>query len=104
MCAELGEVEANCAAAERLVREAFAEGAQWVVLPEFFTAAMAFHPSLVAAARPADGEPFALLRRLAREHDGVVGGSFIALRGEHTVNRVVLAFPAGKTALTLPST
>ena len=55
MSAKLGEVEANCAAAERLVREAFAEGARWVVLPEFFTSAMAFHPSLLAAARPADG-------------------------------------------------
>lgn len=97
MCAELGEVEANCEAAERLVREAFAGGAQWVVLPEFFTSAMAFHPSLLAAARPADGEPLALLRRLAREYEGVVGGSFIALRGEDAFNSFVLAFPDGKT-------
>lgn len=95
MCARLGEVEANCAAAERLAGEAFAEGARWVILPEFFTSAMAFHPSLLLSARPADGEPFALLRRLARENDGVVGGSFIALRGEHAVNRFVLAFPDG---------
>jgi len=82
MCARLGEIEANCAAAERLAGEAFAEGARWVILPEFFTSAMAFHPSLLFSARPADGEPFALLRRLARENDGVVGGSFIALRRE----------------------
>jgi N-carbamoylputrescine amidase len=97
MCAKLGEVEANCAMAERLVREAFAQGARWVVLPEFFTSAMAFHPSLLSAARPADGEPFALLRRLARECEGVVGGSFIALRGEHAFNSFVLAFPDGAT-------
>jgi len=97
MCARLGEVEANCAAAERLAGEAFAEGARWVVLPEFFTSAMAFHPSLVTAARPADGEPFALLQRLAREYEGVVGGSFIALREEHAVNSFVLAFPDGTT-------
>lgn len=97
MSARLGAVEANCRAAERLVREAFRGGAEWVVLPEFFTSGMAFHPSLLDAARPADGDPTRLLRRLAREHAGVVGGSFIALVGDHAVNRFVLAFPDGAT-------
>jgi predicted amidohydrolase len=97
MCAELGAVEANCAAAERLVRQAFSEGAQWVILPEFFTTGMAFHPALLDAARPAHGEPFELLRRLAGEHGGAVGGSFIALRESHAYNTFVLAFPDGGT-------
>ena len=97
MCVDLGAVEANCAAAERLVRAAFARGARWVILPEFFTSGVAFHEKLLDAARPADGTPYALLRRLAREHGGVVGGSFIALRGGHAYNTFVLAFPDGTT-------
>jgi len=98
MCAELGDVDSNCAAAERLVREAFARGAEWVILPEFFTSGMAFDPKLLDAARPADGAPLQLIQRLAREHEGVVGGSFIALDGEHAYNRFVLAFPDGSTS------
>jgi predicted amidohydrolase len=93
----LGDVEANCRVAERLADEAFDRGADWVVLPEFFTSGMAFHPSLLDAARPADGEPTQLLRRLAKRHAGVVGGSFIALSGADAVNRFVLAFPDGAT-------
>jgi predicted amidohydrolase len=97
MCPQLGDVEANCAAAERLVCEAFDAGAEWVVLPEFFTSGVAFHPSLLDAARPLEGGPHALLVRLAREHAGVVGGSFLAERGGRAVNRFVLAFPGGET-------
>lgn len=97
MCAELGAVDANCAAAERLTREAFAEGAEWVILPEFFTSGMAFHSKLLSAASPVDGTPFQLLRRLAAEHAGVVGGSFISQRGVDRYNTFVLAFPDGST-------
>lgn len=99
MYAEFGEVDANLEQAERLVREAFAQGAEWVILPEFFTSAMGFHPKMLDAARPSDGEPYQLLLRLAREHGGVVGGSFISLKAEtgHAYNTFVLAFPDGST-------
>ena len=57
--------------AESLVREAFAKGARWVILPEFFTSAMAVHQKMLDAARPVDGKrtqqkieiEFAALRR-----------------------------------------
>ena len=95
--AEPGNVIANLARAERLVRDAFRHGAGWVILPEFFTSAMAFHPSMLDAVAPADGPPAQLLVRLAREYDGIVGGSFLALRGQHAYNTFVLAFPGGLT-------
>lgn len=98
MQAVLGDVDANLAQAERLVRGAFDQGARWVVLPEFFTSAMAFHPTMLDAARPLDGEPTQLLLRLAREHGGVVGGSFIALRGGQAYNTFVLALPDGSVS------
>ncbi len=43
MQAILGDVEANLAKAEQLAREAFRRGAEWVILPEFFTSGVAFH-------------------------------------------------------------
>ncbi len=80
MKAELGNVESNLVKAERLVRAAMRRGAQWVILPEFFTSGLAFHPQMAKAARPVDGAPAQLLRRLAREGRAAVGGSFLAWR------------------------
>lgn len=94
---ELGEIGPNLKRAERLVKEAFGKGANWVVLPEFFTSAMAVNSKMLDAARPLNGEPLVLLKRLAKEHHGVVGGSFLAIRGGHTYNTFVLAFPDGAT-------
>ncbi len=98
MCAVLGDVEQNLRSAGRLVRQAFESGAEWAILPEFFTSAVAFHPRMLGAARPLEGGgPQEMLRSLAREHGRVVGGSYIALRGERSYNTFVLAFPDGST-------
>lgn len=91
----LGDVGANLSAAERLVRLAFEQGAEWVILPEFFTSGVAFHPILLDAARPFDGEPLHLLQRLSQTHNGVIGGSFLAGRGTQVYNTFVLVFPDG---------
>lgn len=95
--AKLGNVASNLVRVERLVKEAFQRGANWVILPEFFTSAMAFHPDMLDVASPLDGPPTQLLLRLAKTHRGVVGGSFLAHRGKHTYNTFVLAFPNGLT-------
>lgn len=97
MKAKLGDVEKNCADAERLALEAIGQGAELVILPEFFTSSVAFHPSLLDAVRPLDGAPFQLLTRLAKENKVIVGGSFIAAREEGVFNTFVLAFPDGST-------
>ncbi len=99
MEAAVGNVEANLEKAHQLVCRAFDQGAEWIILPEFFTSAVAFHPKMLDADRPLDGEPMRLLVSLAREHHGVVGGSFLARRGEQTYNTFVLAFPDGTTYL-----
>ena len=96
MEAVLGDVPANLAKADRLIEEAFAQGGRLVVVPEFFTSAVAFHPSLLQAALPFHGKALGLLLAKARQHQGFVGGSFIAVREDgERYNTFVLAFPDG---------
>ncbi|MFX1451246.1 MAG: carbon-nitrogen hydrolase family protein, partial [Promethearchaeota archaeon] len=67
----------------------------WVILPEFFTSAMGYHEKMLDVARPINGKPMQLLKDLAIKHNGVVGGSFIAIRGGDCYNTFVLTFPDG---------
>jgi N-carbamoylputrescine amidase len=96
MRAQVGAVARNLSSAEALVGEAFRRGAQWVILPEFFPSAVAFTPAMLSAWQPLEGPPLRLMRRLAREHDGVVGGSFIAQSGKDCFNSFLLVFPDGR--------
>jgi predicted amidohydrolase len=96
MTADLANVDSNMAKAERLVRLAFKRGARWVILPEFFTSGIAFHPDMPKAARPIDGPPSRLLRGLAREGRATVAGSFLAWRKGNVYNTFVLALPDGR--------
>ncbi len=95
MTARLGAWEENLEAGLRLAGEAFAAGAEWVILPEFFTTAVGFHPVMVGAVEPLEGRTLAALRELARRHGGVVGGSFIAWRDGRARNTFVLVQPDG---------
>jgi len=96
MRAQVGAVARNLASAEALAREAFRRGARWVILPEFFPSAVAFTPAMLASWQPLEGPALDLMRRLAREHDGVVGGSFIARSGGDCYNSFLLVFPDGR--------
>ena len=95
MDARLGDVAGNLVRAERLVREAFRRGAQWVMLPEFFTSPVGYHFALRHVALPPDGPATRLLCDLAREYCGVVGGSFITAEHGDATNRFMLAGPDG---------
>ncbi len=99
MTAAIGEVERNLKRAEALVEEAFALGSRWVILPEFFTCPVAFHPDLLEAALPLEGPAKEMLCRQAVKHGGYVGGSFIASREGDRYNTFVLAYPEGGYAL-----
>ncbi len=96
MRAKVGDVVSNLSHAESLVRQAFRGGAEWVILPEFFTCPAAFSPSMLSAWLPLEGPALELLRKLAREHDGVVGGSFLAKSGNDCFNSFLLVFPDGR--------
>ncbi|MDX8153794.1 carbon-nitrogen hydrolase family protein [Patulibacter brassicae] len=96
----LGEVEANLRRIERLVDAAVAEHApQLVCLPESMTTPNLYDRRMRTVARPLIGEPLALLRRLARRHDCLVGGGFIAVRGEDARGTYALCEPGGDVHL-----
>lgn len=99
MQARLGDVDENMAQAERLVREAISMKAKWIILPEFFTSAIAFNRKIFDAICPLDGKPMKMMQRLAVEGDAIIGGSYLAERGGQVFNTFVLAFPDGSTYL-----
>ena len=96
MTPKLGDVDANMAQAERLIRQAQKQGAQWIVLPEMFTTAAAFHPDMLSAIRPVDGAPARMMTHLARQGGSVIGGSFLASRNGEAYNSFLLVFPDGR--------
>ncbi|MCP4763355.1 MAG: carbon-nitrogen hydrolase family protein [archaeon] len=97
MKAECMNVEENLKMAKRLITDAFLDGAEWVIIPEFFTSGMAYLRGMRDVVRNINGKPMQMLKELAAKHNGVVGGSFIALRGSDSYNTFVLAFPDGTT-------
>jgi len=97
MKADLADVNANLAKAERLAGEAFRSGAEWVILPEFFTSPVGFSPKMTEAALPLDGPAMAMLKSVAARHGGTIGGSYIAWRAGECFNTFVLAAPDGTT-------
>jgi predicted amidohydrolase len=93
------DVDANLEASERLCDAAAAQGAEAIVLPEFFTTGIGFLPELVDAALPPDGAATQLLQALARRHGALVGGSFLCRDGDgHIRNAFFLARPDGTLA------
>lgn len=92
----VGDVGANMEACERLADAAAIEGAEWIILPEFFTTGMGFLPELARHSLPPDGPATELLCALAGRHGAVVGGSFLCLDADgHVRNAFFLATPEG---------
>jgi predicted amidohydrolase len=82
----IGEVAENLRRCRALGDEAGKAGADWIVLPEFFTTGMAFNHALADGALTPEGAGTQLLRELARRHGAIACGSFIC-RDEDGDNR-----------------
>ncbi|MBK5231031.1 MAG: carbon-nitrogen hydrolase family protein, partial [Thermoleophilia bacterium] len=96
LAAIVGDTNANMRACEALADRAAGEGAQWIILPEFFTTGMAYDRRLVDAAMPPDGAATELLITLARRHAATVGGSFLCRDADgHVRNAFFLVSPEG---------
>ena len=96
----LGAVERNLTHLEDLIGQAAREHSpQAIFLPESMTSPNLYHRSMRSVARPIDGAPMAMLRRAAREHDCLVGGGFIAVRGSDARGTYALVEPDGTAHL-----
>ncbi len=95
MTAQLAKVSENLARAERLLDEAAARGAAWVVLPEFFPSAISYHSAMRTVSGPFEGPALEMMRAASRRHHAHVGGSFIGSRGADAFNTFVLVRPDG---------
>lgn len=97
--ARIADVDANLESCERLGDEAGREGAEAIVLPEFFTTGVGFVEELADAGVAPDGEATELLRSLARRHGALVGGSFLCRDPDGEVrNAFLLATADGEIA------
>jgi predicted amidohydrolase len=92
----LGNVSANLSLCEKLAGEAAAKGAEWIILPEFFTTGMGFDKRIANTALAPDGEATKFLNTLAKRHNAFVGGSFLCRDSDgHVRNAFMLASPEG---------
>lgn len=73
--AQVGNIDANLEMCAELGRRAVVDGAQWIVLPEFFSTGVANRPDLAQNAPAPDGAPTQMLCDLARNNEVFVGGS-----------------------------
>lgn len=95
--AEVGNIDANLECCERYADAAAAAGAQWIVLPEFFSSGVAYLPHLAHNAPAPDGPPTRLLQDLASRHGAHVGGSTLVRDADgHVRNAFFLAGPDGE--------
>jgi predicted amidohydrolase len=93
-----GDKDRNLAAAERLVREAAADGAELVALPEKWNL-LAAGEELAAGAEPLDGRSLGAARDWAREHGVHLLAGSISERGPEGAkasNTSVLVGPGGE--------
>jgi predicted amidohydrolase len=91
--ADVGENLRRCRA---LGDQAGAAGAEWIVLPEFFTTGMGFVDAMAACALPPDGAGTQLLQELAVRHGATVSGSFICRDADgHNRNAWFVVGPDG---------
>jgi predicted amidohydrolase len=96
----LGEVEANLARLEDLIRDAYREHApEVIVVPEACTSPNVYAKVLRDAPRPVDGQPLQMLMGLARELGCVLAGGFLAIRGRHAYGTFALVEPDGASHL-----
>lgn len=92
----LGDIDSNLEACGRLADVAANEGAELIILPEFFTTGVGFIPELAKCSLPPDGPATTLLFNLAKRHKALVGGSFLCRDDDgHVRNAFFLATPEG---------
>lgn len=93
--AEFADVKSNLIKSEVYIRQAVSAGAELVLLPEFFTSAIAFSDQMLDVAEQ-NKQVLGLLKKWASKYEVILGGSFISFDGENAFNLFNLVFPSGE--------
>lgn len=93
--ADYADVQSNLRKSESYVRKAASQGAELIILPEFFSSAAGFSDKMInVAINNRITEEW--LKRLAAKCRVIIGGSYIDFDGENAFNKFTLAFPSGE--------
>jgi predicted amidohydrolase len=92
----VGDVAANMAKVEALVKTAAATGARLIAIPEFFTTQLPNDARAHGAVLKTDNVALDMLKRLARRHSCWMGGSMLVAEGEGIFNRYHFVEPDGR--------
>ena len=93
--AEFANVATNLQQAEKAISAAARQGAQVVVLPEFFTSAIGFAPQMLTVA--AQNAPVTeWMSAMAARYQCMVSGSYLVFDGLDAYNLFTLALPGGE--------
>ncbi len=91
-----GEVQRNLRHIEDIVGQAAREHSpDMIFLPESANAPNVHHPVMREVTEPIDGPTLATYRRLARRHDCVIGGGYLAVRGTDARGTYAVCEPSG---------
>lgn len=92
----IGDIKANLTMCENLANDAAERGAEWIILPEFFTTGMAYDEQIFKGALPPDGVALQLLIDISKRHNVITGGSFLCRdKDGHVRNAFYLVSPNG---------
>jgi predicted amidohydrolase len=83
--------------AATLVKDAAAQGAQLVVLPELFNVGYEYHERNYALAEPISGQTMTWMKTQAAQHKIHLAGSFMLLDGDEIYNSAFIVAPDGRT-------
>jgi predicted amidohydrolase len=86
----VADLRYNIAQAGDLLEKALRSGAQIVALPEFFTTPIVLDERLFGCSVAADNPALDMLKSLAAQHGAMIGGSYLAKRGDDVFNTYVL--------------
>lgn len=92
----------NMQAAEPLIAQASATGAELILLPEFFAIGYELNENLWLSAEPINGPTEQWLCHQAQQHQCHIGGSYLQAKGSDFINYFALAAPNGEIVGRIP--
>ena len=93
--ADFGDIKSNLKKSENYIRQSVLAGAEFILLPEFFTSAIGFSEQMLDVAVQ-NRQVLKLIKQWAAEYRVTIGGSYIAFDGENAFNLFRLVFPNGE--------